>query len=480
MSRIRGGSYAHHRIPKLFLVLALLGCLTTSAQQSESGHYAFVLSTAFGTSAFRLTDDEKKNISPADGSPVNVNMVGDENFDPVLQKGNRKYHTMLERSDFPIIGQKGTNWILCYRTNSPWVDDLGQKLEYCIASGEEFGAKKSDGHVLWRGEEISVSDLRPVATLLTGMQEISWAGKIVRAAKEYYSTNGPELGQSKFLSFMGGYIGVNQVHQASEWLDLGNQVILNALISFPSRQFPPSRQFAYVSQKRLDELVEDNLKSDRECSQVVKDLEQAGKMYAEWIQAGEKQALEEKNKEAAEEQRQKGLLADLKSKPSGKPRGGLTIKGFFLGQNISESVDLYNSQQAAKNSGLLPIRLMVNPLGGFVTTVEYSAGAQTNVEAAVSQLSAGGVLFTAEQDGKVNRILISAVASDVMFRTSGMSAEKFVQEFNSAYKLGTFKETSGDNGTVWTWESSKGVRVTIEDKTVEIAPTPSEGETKFN
>jgi hypothetical protein len=400
-------------------------------------------------------------------------MVGDENFDPVLRKGNRKYRTLLGRSDFPIIGQKGTNWILCFRTNSPWVDDLGQKLEYCITSGEELGAKKSDGHVLWRDEEISVSDLRPVASLLTGMQEISWGGRIVRAANGYYSTNGTALERAKFLGFMGG-IGDNKVHQASEWLDLGNQVTLNALISFSSRQF------AYVPQKRLDELVENNLKSDSGFSQVVKDLEQAGKMYAEWIQAGEKQALEEKNKEAADEQRQKILLADLKSKPSGKPRGGLTIKGFFLGQNISEAVDLYNSQQAAKNSGLLPIRLMVNPLGGFVTTVEYSAGAQTNVEAAVSQLTAGGVLFTAEDDGKVNRILVSAAASDVMFGTSGMSAEKFVQEFNSAYKLGTFKTTSGDNGPVWTWESSKGVRVTIEDKVVEIAPTPAEGETKFN
>jgi hypothetical protein len=448
----------------VFLVLAMCGSVIAHGKEREAGYYAFVFKSAFGTSIFRLGNEELKNIQPAGG--VAPWAVGLGTVDVVIQNGKRKYASLLlDASELPIIGY-GTNWLLCYRTNSPWRDSgSSKKVEYCMVSLELLTAGKSTGHVVWRGEEIPTADLKSVAVLQTGMHEVAWGAKIVVAAAEYFSTNRPSSSHPEYS------IVLQHIPHASDWLGLCDQVTLNSYMGLQHGYYGNEYgTFEYVRATELDQVIQGNRKSDAECVLVAKQLEEAlaeeDKRYREWKQAAENEAAGRRKEEASQDEREKKLLSELTSKASGQPRGGLKVKGFFLGQNITQAVDQYNSQYAAKNTGLLPIRLRVNPFGGFFAYGEV--------------LFSGDVLFYAGEDGQLNRIVIRARASDVMFATAGMSAERFVDEFSAAYKVGTFKVTSEETGLVWTCDSSKGFRIIIKDKTVEIMTTPSERETKFN
>jgi len=95
-----------------------------------------------------------------------------------------------------MFGQNGTSWILCCRTTSftatgVYYESLGHGMEYdyCIVSQEYLDASKENGRINLYGEDIPVSELKPVATLLTGMKAILWRNEIESEANSFNITN---------------------------------------------------------------------------------------------------------------------------------------------------------------------------------------------------------------------------------------------------------------------------------------------------
>ena len=469
----------HRKIFHLIFALFIFS-VPAFGQQANGGHFYFYFKSDTGASVFTMTDEEQKRLNPNINFQdyMKVDKLGKTTYSGLLGNGyssigQRTFPIIIpiptdNSSIFPNYWPKAPVWMLCYRTNSPWVDE-GDKDEYCIVSKDVLDSSHTNNGKIIRGtDEIPISDLRPIATLATGMREFDWSLKILQIGGSYVTNDVLE----KYAP-----IGLQVGDEGDRpWLEVAKNLD-NGCISFD----PRGTAFGYTSDNNfVSRAMADNQKQDDEFLQITNDISQKVIKIAE----NEKQLAEQKKAEAqqaADEQKhQQELLAGVKTKPSGKPRGGLTVKGFFIGQNISQAVDLYNSKYATNNSATLPIQLAINPLGGFVTTAVLNTNT-TNLATLATELNGGSVIFSAGDDGQINQIVISATASDVFFGTTGMSAENFVQKFQAGYNLGTFQSGTDANGNkVWTLESDKGIRVIILNKAMEIDSIASAGDTKFN
>jgi hypothetical protein len=507
---------------KIYHLIFALFISSTAAFGREADTYVFNFKSGLEDAIFKLTDDEKKeliNDVKADiaAAPANMPSYAAEGEDAIEQFGNLcKYRNVPTR--LPMFGQSGTNWVLCCRTTSlaaigVYQENLGHGVEYdyCLVSQEYLDASKANGRITLYGEDVPVSELRPVATLLAGMKEILWRNEIESEAN---SLNIINLADFQSRAQMQGRTFNSR--NSTDWIHLAANSETTELVKWlPAAQSSAGSnvavtnltkdtasfremQFGMIDASTLSKIQEKNNTSENDFVQFTNDIyqcvqldkgdaelqKQADAKRAEDEKENEKQLAEQKKVEAqqaADEQKhEQELFAGVKTKTSGKPRGGLTVKGFFIGQNISQAVDLYNSKYSANNSATLPIQLAINPLGGFVTTAVPNTNT-TDLTTLATQLNGGSVIFSAGDDGQINQIVITAAASDVFFGTTGMSTENFVQKFNDGYNLGTFQSSTDANGnTVWTLESDKGIRVIIQDKAVEIDSIASAGDTKFN
>jgi hypothetical protein len=212
--------------------------------------YVFNFKTDLGYSVFKLTDDEKQELAndvKADfaAAPAYMKQFGASDMtsyiyhtfktdrpDALEQFGSYyKYHNVPSR--LPMFGQNGTNWVLCCRmTSFPAIglyqENLGHGVEYdyCLVSQEYLDASKENGHITLYGEDVPVSELRPVATLVTGMKEISWRNEIESEANNLNITN---LADFQSRAQMQGRTFKSQ--NPTDWIHLAdtrtNSIVLN-------------------------------------------------------------------------------------------------------------------------------------------------------------------------------------------------------------------------------------------------------------
>jgi len=180
----------------------------------------------------------------------------------------------------------------------------------------------------------------------------------------------------------------------------------------------------------------------------------------------------------------------------------LKIKGFYLGMNIDEAVELLNSQYTEYVGHQLQVELLIEdesitpqniPTARMVFVARARAIIDPNTiyvidsNAVYGPLTGGDVHIEADGDKKVTRIAFSSSFSNKLFNSIDMDIETFIENFKKAYRIPDFKLIVTENNNTYmpeiTYEYSSpdGYKITISsDKSLEIKVIPKPTERGFD
>jgi len=404
---------------EIYCLICALFISCTEAFGRQSDTYVFHFKTDLEDSIFKLTDAEKRELvsdvkADIAAAPANMPSYANEGEDAIEQFGTLcKYRNVP--SSLPMFGQTGTNWVLCCRTTSfaatgVYRENLGHGVEYnyCLVSQEYLDASKENGRITLYGEDVPVSELRPVATLLTGMEEISWRNEIESEAYNLNITNLADF-QARAENDPSRPIGQGPIfssRNSTDWIHLADNSETtelvrclpaaqssagsNVAVTNPTKDTASFRevQFGMIDAGTLSKVQEKNNASENDFAQFTNDIYQCAqleKQDAELQKQAEAKPVEEQSQTTGQTQtigqteaeQSSQTIAQQKAKSDQPPSNllfcvsaffvGVSCLGFAWKDRTTANPSLYNKKKIslALGLGLVPFAFYQNPLVGI-------------------------------------------------------------------------------------------------------------------
>ncbi len=145
------------------------------------------------------------------------------------------------------------------------------------------------------------------------------------------------------------------------------------------------------------------------------------------------------------------ITSEAQQTKSLEPRGGLKIKGLFIGQNVYEANE--NANRLLESVGF-PTNVVFHGTNMITGIVSYS----------VDSISNPGIHIRADSTGLVTLFVFDKEVLPKLFKTENLSEEQFIKQFAEGYKLDDFDAEigttiGGDDFTYYVLESTSGYKI---------------------